>query len=56
MRYDTVTDLFVQLDPGEIALGVGVLKSEEPDLAETYSLHDLVEELFARGRVLDREF
>lgn len=47
--------LFVELDPGEVALGVGVLQTEEPDLPEADGLDDLVEQLLAGGGLLDGE-
>lgn len=51
----TTTNLLIELDPGEVALGVGVLQAKEPDLAEAYGLHDLIEQLLAGRRLLDRE-
>lgn len=50
-----MTNLLIELDPGEVALGVGVLQTEEPDLAEADGLHDLVKQLLAGRRLLDRE-
>ena len=47
--------LFVELEPGLVVLGVGVLQSEEPDLPEPDGLDDLVEELLARRVGLDGE-
>jgi len=51
-----VVYLLVELDPGEVTLVVGVLEAEEPYLAQSNGLHDLVEQLLAGGRVLDRKF
>ena len=50
-----VACLFVELEPGLVVLGVGVLEPEEPDLPEPDGLDDLVEELLARRVRLDGE-
>jgi len=50
-----VTYLLVELDPGEITLVVGILEAEEPYFAQSDRLHDLVEQLLAGGRMLDRK-
>ena len=49
------TNLFVEFDPGEVAFGVSVLETEEPDLSQADGLDDLVKQLFASRRLLDRE-
>lgn len=48
-----VSYLLVKFDPGEIALIVGILEAEEPYLAQSNCLHDLVEQLLPGGRLLD---
>lgn len=53
--WGNVPYLFVEFDPGEVALGVSVLQPEEPDLAQANRLDDLVEQLLAGGRLLDGE-
>lgn len=50
-----ICHLLVEFDPGEVPLGVGVLEAEEPDLSQSYRLDDLVEQLLAGRRLLDRE-
>lgn len=54
-KYASISYLFVEFDPGKVALIVGVLETEEPHLAQPDRLHDLVEQLLPGGRRLDRE-
>ena len=47
--------LLVELQPGRVVFGVGVLQAEEPDLPETNGFDDLIKELFASRVGLDGE-
>jgi len=47
--------LLVQLNPCKVAFAVYVLETEEPHLPQTDCLHNLIEELLTRRRLLDRE-
>lgn len=50
-----VSYLLVELDPGEIALVVGILEAEEPYFAQADRFYDLVEQLLPGGSLLDRK-
>lgn len=52
---ELATNLFVEFNPSEVAFRVRVLEAEEPHLSQTDGLDDLVKQLFASRRLLDRE-
>ena len=54
--FDILTEhLLVELQPGRVVFGVGVLQAKEPDLPETNGFDDLIKELFASRVGLDGE-